>query len=139
MSRVRNWFERTLDPLSHEAAPEVHRVGSSGSHIVAVTEKRIEYTDATGRGQFVDLQECAKNWQGWYNDHRQEFLPLGSQVEIDAENARTVGLRGGSYPVWWAEFMNERKTRFEFGTWEALWRELQGPLMVAGWRTFDSE
>ena len=35
--------------------------------------------------------------------------------------------------------MNERKTRFEFETWEALWRELQGPLMVAGWNTFDTE
>jgi hypothetical protein len=139
MSQVRNWFERTFARMSHEAAPEVHRIGPSGSHIVRITENHIEYTDAAGRGQLIDLEECARNWERWYHDHRQEFLPLGSQAEIDAENAHTVGLRGGSYPLWWAEFMNERKTRFEFDTWEALWRKLQGPLMVAGWRTFDTE
>lgn len=141
MSQVRNWIKRTFDNMSHEAAPEVHRIGPSGAHIVSVTQKRIEYTDAAGRGQFVDLEECARNWVRWSHDHRQEFLPLGgaSQAEIDAENARTVGLRGGGYPLWWAEFMNERKTRFEFGTWEALWGKLQGPLMAAGLRTFDTE
>jgi hypothetical protein len=60
MSRVRNWFERRFDPMSHEAAPEVHRIGPSGAHIVRVTQKRIEYTDAAGGGQFVDLEECAR-------------------------------------------------------------------------------
>ena len=132
MSRVRNWFERTSD---------VHRIESSGARIVRVTEKRIEYIDAAGRVQFVDLEECARSWVRWCHNHRQEVLPLGgaSQAEIDADNARTVGLRGGSYPLWWAEFINERKTRFEFGTWEDLWGKLQGPLMAAGWRTFDTE
>ena len=98
MSQVRNWFERAFDRMRHEAAPEVHRIGPSGAHIVRVTEKRIEYTDAAGRGQFVDLEECARNWERWCHDHGQEFLLLGgaSQAEIDAENARTVGLRGGA-------------------------------------------
>jgi hypothetical protein len=87
------------------------------------------------------LEECARNWVRWCHNHRQEVLPLrgASQAEIDAENARTVGLRGGSYPLWWTEFMNERKTRFESGTWEDLWGKLQGPLMAAGWQTFDTE
>jgi len=139
--RVKNWFERTLDNNSHQAAPDVHRIGSSGARIVRVTEKRVEYIDAAGRGQFVDVEECARNWVRWCHNHRQDFLPLGgaSQAEIEEENARTVGLRGGSYPLWWAEFMNQRKTRFEFGTSEDRWGKLQGPLMVAGWRTFDTE
>jgi hypothetical protein len=75
------------------------------------------------------------------HDHRQEFIPSvgASQAEIDAENARTVGLRGGGFPLCWIEFMNERKARFEFESWEASCRELQGPLLAAGWRTFDTE
>ncbi len=127
--------------MSHEAAPEVHRIGVSGARIVCVTHQRIEYTDAAGRRHFVDLENCARCWVRWCHDHRREFLSLGgaSQAEIDAENACTVGLRGGGYPIWWAEFMNERKTRFEFGTWEARCKELQGPLIAAGWRTFDTE
>jgi hypothetical protein len=49
MSQVRNWFERTFDHMSHEAAPDVHRIGPSGAQIVRVTQKRIEYTDAAGQ------------------------------------------------------------------------------------------
>src|SRR5713101_4180262 len=75
MSQVRNWIKRTFDNMSHEAAPEVHRIGPSGAHIVRVTHKRIEYTDAAGRGQFVDLEECARNWVRWSHDHSQEALP----------------------------------------------------------------
>ena len=141
MSRMRNWFERTFGNLTHKAAPEVHRIGSSNARIVSVTHQHIQHTDAAGRRLFVDLPECATCWMRWCQDHRQEFFPLGgaSQAEIDAENARTVGLRGGGSPLWWIEFMNERKTRFEFESWEARCRDLQGPLLAAGWRTFDTE
>ena len=140
MSPIPNWIERE----SHDASrmsPEGNRVGASGARIVRVSQQRIEYINKAGQEQFIDLEECARNWVRWYEDHRQEFIrmPGGSEADIDAENARCVGLRGGTYPVWWAEFMNEEKTRFEFGSWEALWRQLQGPLMVAGWRTFDTE
>jgi hypothetical protein len=134
---MRNWFERTFGNLT----PEVHRVGSSNARIVSVTHQHIEYTDTAGRRLFVDLQGCAACWMRWCHDHRQEFIPLGgaSQAEIDAENAHTFGLRGVGSPLWWIEFMNERKTRFEFESWEARCRELQGPLLAAGWRTFDTE
>jgi hypothetical protein len=69
-----------------------------------------------------------------------DLVPVSgaSQEEIDTWNARCVGQRGGSYHQW-VEFMNDRKTRFEFETWEARVKELQGPLMVAGWNTFDTE
>jgi hypothetical protein len=124
-----------------QTVPQVIRVGASVARIVRVTQKRIEYTDIAGQEQFVDLEECARNWVRWYDDHSQEFIPVpgASRADIDAENARCVGQRGGAHPLWWAEFMNELKTKFEFGTWDALWWELQGPLMLAGWRTFDTE
>jgi hypothetical protein len=130
----------------NQTAGEVIRVRTSGARIVRVTHKRIEYIDMAGQDQFIDLEECARIWGRWHDVHSHELLPIPevfpgppSQADIDAWNARCVGRRGGGYPLWWAELMNERKTRFEFETWEALWRELQGPLMVAGWNTFDTE
>ncbi len=121
--------------------PQVIWVGDSGAYIVRVTQERIEYIDNAGRQQFVDLQECANNWVQWHDDHRQEFIPLqgATDSDIDAWNARCVGERGGGDPVWWIQLANEQKTRFEFETWEACWKELQGPLMKAGWNTFDTE
>lgn len=122
--------------------PEVVQIGAPGVYIARVTQKRIEYVDMKGQEQFIDLEECARNWVRWYDDHNQEFIsmPGVSKTEIDAENARCVGQRGGgSQPVYWVAFMNERKTRFEFRTWQALWRQLQVPLIEAGWGTFDTE
>lgn len=149
--------------MNHTAG-EVIRVGTSSARIVRLTRKYIEYIDMAGQDQFIDLEECARMWKRWHDVHSHEFFPVPgrwarwhdlhshellptpellpgppSHADIDAWNARCVGQRGGGYPLWWAEFMNERKTRFEFGTWEALWRKLQGPLMVAGWNTFDTE
>jgi hypothetical protein len=124
-----------------ERAGEVIRVGASGARIVRVTPERIEYIDMAGQTQLIDLKECARSWVQWCEDHSDEFLPLSgaSQEEIDAWDARCVGRRGGSDPPWWVELMNVRKSRFEFETWEASMKELQGPLMVAGWNTFDTE
>jgi len=139
MSPVRNWFERTFDSKSLEAAPEVHRIAPSGARIVGVTYRHIEYADMAGHAHFIDLEECAKCWLQWFHDHKQQIVPLGSTAEMEAEAACTVGLRGGGGPSFWIEFMNERKTRFEFENWEARCRLLQGPLLVVGWRTFDTE
>jgi hypothetical protein len=150
----------------NQTAGEVVRIGASGARIVRVTQERIEYIDMAGPDQFIDLEECARSWGRWYDIHSHEFFPVPgcrarvrwhevrsheflptlevspgppSQTDIDAWNARCVGQRGGGDPLWRVEFMNKRKTRFEFETWEALWRELQGRLMVAGWNTFDTE
>ena len=124
-----------------QRVPEVIRVEVSGARIVQVTRKRIEYIDMAGREQFVDLEECARNWVRWHDEHRAEFIPVpgATQAEIDAENAQMVGERGEAGAVWWIELRNERKTRFEFETWEARSMELGGPLMQAGWLTFDTE
>jgi hypothetical protein len=123
-----------------ERAGEVIRVGSSRARIVRVTLERIEYLDMAGQDQVIDLKECARNWVQWSKGHDGDLVPVSgaSQEEVDNWNARCLGQRGGTY-YQWVEFMNERKTRFEFETWEARLKELQGPLMVAGWNTFDTE
>ena len=101
-------------------------MGSSGARIVRVTPERIEYLDMAGQDQVIDLKECARNWVQWSKEQGGDLVPASgaSQEEIDTWNARCVGQRGGSYHQW-VEFMNDRKTRFEFETWEARVKELQ--------------
>ena len=119
---------------------ETVRIGVSPARIVAVTCQRIDYIDMAGQGQFIDLEECARNWGRRHDDRSQEFLPLPGATEddISAWNARCVGQRGALDDPPWAEFTNERNTRFEFESYIALYTELLGPLMQAGWHTFDT-
>jgi hypothetical protein len=119
---------------------EVVRIGVSGARIVAVTRQRIDYIDMVGQERFIDLEECAKGWAQLHDDRSQEFLPLPGATEqgIAAWNASCVGQRGALDNPPWAEFMNERNTRFEFGTYEALYEQLLRPLKRAGWHTFDA-
>ena len=124
-----------------DATPEVIRVGAFGARIISVASQRLDYIDMAGQEQSIDLEECAKNWAGWSRDHRQEFVlfPGTSEKSSARWNARCVGERGALDDPPWAAFMNERKTCFEFETYEALDEELLGPLMQAGWHTFDTD
>jgi hypothetical protein len=120
---------------------EVVQVGVSGARIVAVTHQRIDYIDMAGQARSVDLEACARGWGRWHDEHRGEFLPLpgSSEQGIAAWNARCVGERGALDNPPWAEFRNERATRFVFETRDALYRELLTPLGKAGWHTFDTD
>src|SRR5271157_277264 len=125
----------------HQATPEVIRVGVSGARIVRVTHEFVEYIDMTGQVQSLDLEQCATDWVKWKKENKQSFLNVSgaSEAEIDAWDARTVGTRGALDDPPWVEFMNERRTRFEFETYEALCAELRKPLGDAGWFTFDMD
>src|SRR5262249_37354648 len=103
------------------------------------THQRIDYFDMAGQEQFIDLEECAGSWGRLRDAQSQSFLPLpGATEEGIAEwNARCIGQRDLSDSPPWAEFTNDRNTRFEFATYEAASTELPGPLRQAGWHTFD--
>jgi hypothetical protein len=122
-------------------AREVVQIGISGARIVTVSRQRVDYIDMAGQAQFVDLEECARSWGQWHDGHRGEYLPLpgASDQSIAAWNACCVGQRGALDNPPWAEFQNERKTRFEFASREALYRELLNPLREASWQTFDTD
>lgn len=126
--------------MSHPQRETV-RIGASGARIVAVTDQRIDYIDLEGRDLFIELGECASKWERGHEERRGEFLPLGdaSDQDVAAWNARCVGLRGALDDPPWAQFMNERNTRFEFESCEDLYAELLVPLMKAGWQTFDTD
>jgi len=125
----------------HPNTLEVIRVGVSYAHILRVTQARIDYIDMRGRRQSIDLEECARIWMRWHDDHIQEFTLLAgsSKADSDAWNARCVGERGALDHPPWVQFMNERNSRFEFGNYEALYVALLEPLMQNGWHTFDTD
>jgi hypothetical protein len=123
-----------------QSPQEVIRIGSSAGRIIQIAQNRMVYIDMAGQEQFIDLEACAKHWARHHDDHRQQFLPLFDTDEqrVAKWNARCVGQRGALDHPPWAEFMNERKTRFLFDTSEALYGQLLGPLKQVGWRTFDT-
>ena len=124
-----------------DATPEVIRVGAFGARISSVAPKCLEYIDMAGQEQCIDLEECARNWVGWRENHRQDFVlfPGATEQSSNQWDARCIGERGALDNPPWAAFMNERKTCFEFETYEALHEDLLGPLMQAGWHTFDTD
>ena len=123
----------------NQTAPEIIRIGNGTARVTTVTQERVEYLDAAGQKWFVDLAQCAKNWVQYHNKREGEFtLVRGATPESAAIwNSRCVGQRRLSDNPAWVEFMNERQTRFEFGTFEAAYAKLVGPLSNVGWHTFD--
>jgi len=140
MSPISNWFERNYYG-ENQTSPKVNRVAPSGARILHVGQQRIEYVNMAGQERFIDLEECARNWVSWVDDHEDKFMALPGASEADgaAYDARCVCLRGGRRHAYWAEFMDEHKTRFEFQSFETYWKELEAPLTAAGWCTFDTE
>ncbi len=123
----------------NQAAPEIIRIGNGSARVTAVTQERVEYLDAAGQEWFLDFAQSARNWLQYHNEREGEYrLVRGATPESAAAwNSRCVGQRclGDNPP--WVEFMNERHTRFEFGTFEAAYANLVGPLSKVGWHTFD--
>jgi hypothetical protein len=118
--------------MSHH---EVIRVGVLGARIVAVTRERVEYVDMEGQERVIDLEQCARKWVQW----RDSLSPAANEPGVRAWNARCVGQRGALDRPPWAEFTNERKTRFEFPSYEALYGQLLTQLKQVGWHTFDAD
>ncbi len=118
---------------------EIVRIGASLARIVGVIRERVDYIDAAGDERFIDLDECARSW-GLKRAQSSDFvtLPGYTPESVASWNARCVGQRGALDIPPWVQFMNERRTRFEFTSYESLYKELLSPLKRAGWHTFDT-
>ena len=123
-----------------EKSVEVVRIDGVAC-VVAVTPSQIQYISTTGDPGTIELEECSRNWMRRRREQAADFIlvPGASQSVADQWNARCVGTRGGSSARYWVQFMNERNTRLEFGTYEARGEQLLGPLARHGWHTFDGE
>lgn len=123
----------------YQESTEVVRIEAAQARILRITPKHVEYIGLTGPQQSIDLEECARNWVRWCDEREHEFIILsGSRADIDLWNARCVGTRGAMDQPPWVQFMNDRNTRFEFRSYEAVYEELLEPLMKNGWHTFDT-
>lgn len=120
------------------AAPEIVRIGMARAGVTSVSQRRVEYLDEAGQERFIDLEQCARNWVRYYHEHEQDFVWVDSAESAATWNSRCVGQRGALDDPPWVEFMNERRTRFEFASCEAI-SALLGPLSKAGWHTFDTD
>jgi hypothetical protein len=125
---------------TNQPDPEIVRIGNGHAGINSVTAERVEYRDEAGQDRFLDLRQCARNWGGHREQNGRDFilLPGVSTNSADAWNLRCVGMRGILDDPPWVEFINERRTRFEFPSEETAYADLLGPLQEAGWHTFDA-
>jgi hypothetical protein len=130
-------------------AIELVHVGTPPAAIISVAKSRIEYTDDDGQHLNVDLEECARiygclrqlgafppeestNW-GELIDSVPDFATLPLPIQP------VVGLRGAIDKPPWFQFLNRRRTQFEFKDYEHIQRSLLAPLASTGiWRTWDA-
>src|SRR5262245_48174670 len=107
---------------SRIAPRETFAVHSGSAKIVRVTAWEIEFTDASGAKHFVSLRECASNWPLYHGGFQNKEARGGN---------RCVGERGALDDPPWVQFVNERMFRFEFESYDALYRDLLDPLSRA--------
>jgi hypothetical protein len=102
----------------------VVRIGVRNARVTAVTKQRIDYVDELGQDAFVDLDECTRVWT------RRHGAPPPT---VGGKYMRCVGWRSSLYssPTW-VQFYDQRHTRLEFQTGDAMIEEL-----LAGLRKID--
>lgn len=108
-------------------APEIVRIGVTNAHIKCVTPQRVDYLDEAGQECFVDLKECARN--------RVQHVESWREDGARKADYRVVAKSGFLDDSPWIEFMNNRRTRFEFGSLEGA-QALKSLLAKARWRVF---
>jgi hypothetical protein len=127
---------------------ELVRIGTGPARIVQVAGSTVQYTNASGAGLSVDLEECAQIYQllndaGLFPpDDKLDWATLADAIPgfstLYPSQSRCVGLRGALDTPPWFQFLNRRRTQFEFKDYDAFQRELRRPLGQAGWNSWDA-
>ena len=132
-----------MDRFFNFKSVELVRVGVGNARITRITDQKVEYTDENGRELFVDLEECARI--GGCLEIAGLFPPsddLDWASMADAISGQglevsegCVGLRGALDQPPWFQFLNRRRTQFEFKDYDSIDAEL---LMPMNRMTFDA-
>lgn len=121
------------------------RIGTGLARIMRVAPQRVDYIDEDGRECFVDLDECARI--GACLERAGLFPPsddldwgaVAASGDHDSERSAAgtgcVGLRGALDKPAWFQFLDQRRTQFEFSNGNDLYAELLTPM---GRLTFDA-
>ena len=112
----------------NQIVPEIVRIGVANARIKCVTRQRLEYIDEAGQNCFVDLKECARNRV----QHVKSWRVEDGARERDFRLVAKCSFQDDS-PCF--EFMNDRHTRFEFGSLEGA-QALKSLLAKARWLVF---
>jgi hypothetical protein len=92
----------------NQIVPEIVRIGAGNARIKCVTPQRVEYFDEAGQECFVDLDECARNRVKYVESWREDGARNGDFCLVAECSVQDDS------PCF--EFMNDRHTRFEFGS-----------------------
>ena len=134
-----------MDRFFNFKSVECVRIGTGPARITRVTDQKVEYIDESSRELFVDLQECERiagrlEIAGLFPpsddlDWASVADGISSSSEQTVPAGGCVGLRGALDDPPWFQFLNRRRTQFEFKDREALDAELLTPM---GRMTFDA-
>ena len=132
----------------HFSSVELVRIGTGRALIKEITRQQVSYTDEAGRAMHVDLEECARIYHCLQETGQ---FPPGDDTDwtrladtfpnfsaIDVSFARCVGLRAVLDEPPWFQFLNRRRTQFEFPDYEHIQTELRVPLGHVGWSSWDA-
>ena len=132
----------------HFSSVELVRIGTGRALIKEITRQQVSYTDEAGRAMHVDLEECARIYHclqeigqfppGDDTDWARLADTFPNFSAIDVSLARCVGLRAVLDEPPWFQFLNRRRTQFEFTDYEHIQAELRVPLGHVGWSSWDA-
>ena len=122
--------------------------GADGLFIKDITRQQVSYSDEAGRDMYVDLEECARIYHclqetgqfppGDDTDWARLADAFPNFAAIDVSRARCVGLRAVLDEPPWFQFLNRRRTQFEFTDYEHIQAQLRVPLGHVGWSSWDA-
>jgi len=132
----------------HFSSVELVRIGSGRALIKDITRQQVSYSDEAGRDMYVDLEECARIYHclqetgqfppGDDTDWARLADAFPNFAAIDVSRARCVGLRAVLDEPPWFQFLNRRRTQFEFTDYEHIQAQLRVPLGHVGWSSWDA-
>jgi hypothetical protein len=122
------------------------RFGEGIAKITRISEAAVDYLDEAGRAFSVDLSECTRTWTcltlgGAFppgdDDDWSKFADDHADLIKSDVWRGVIGLRGVIDDPPWCQFLNRRRTQFEFRSREIIENDLLQPLARYGWQTFD--
>jgi hypothetical protein len=126
---------------------EIVRIGTGAARIVEVMHRQLRYIDGSGADCTIDLEDCARIAHVLYNaglfppadDTDWAKLAAGNPDFLSLDvSLGCVGLRGVIDDPPWFQFLDRRRTQFEFNPEVDIRNDLLRPLATAGWQTWDA-
>lgn len=128
---------------------ELVHIGTGLAEITEIAKSSVAYTDDIGRHLTVDLEECARTYAGL---RRLDAFPPSDTTNwsdlvdsipdfatLPLPRPWVVGLRAAVDEPPWFQFLNRRRTQFEFKDYDHIQNALLTPLARAGaWQSWDA-